>query len=363
MRKFNKTLTSALVLAMGLGLGAAQSMADDTSLLEKSKSMVPIPPWPAGDERGMTNTQGAGTWLRCARHMSAPGAKVYELSHLRSESMPSSPFGKPLDYDFKPSFVLPGTKHVFNGETVSGETAAQATQMDALGHFGYLEEAWSGDGNPPYEAVKYYGGHDQKDVKPSPESPLLKLGIEKAAPIVTSAILLDARQHLGGGKPLRPGQLITRDDINAMLQAQGLADRGLLPGDVLYVYTGWSDLWKDPDVDKAYYTMGPGLAYDAALMIEEKAVVLVALDNPFTDPANEGFIFGKAPPAEGTPDGLPWAIHHHNLTQSGIHQIQNARLGELARDKVWQSCTMVLPLRIKGGAGSPVRPIAIGAGS
>ena len=46
--------------------------------------------------------------------------------------MPSSPFGKPLDYEFKPSFVLPGTKHVFNGETVSGETAAQATQMDHL---------------------------------------------------------------------------------------------------------------------------------------------------------------------------------------------------------------------------------------
>ena len=54
-------------------------------------------------------------------------------------------------------------------------------------------------------------------------------------------------------------------------------------------------------------------------------------------------------------------VDRHNLTQSGIHQIQNANLGALARDKVWTSCTMILPLRSKGGSGSPVRPVAIGA--
>ena len=41
-------------------------------------------------------------------------------------------------------------------------------------------------------------------------------------------------------------------------------------------------------------------------------------------------------------------IHHHNLSQSGIHQIQNANLGALAKDKVWLSCTMILPLRAQG---------------
>ncbi len=53
--------------------------------------------------------------------------------------------------------------------------------------------------------------------------------------------------------------------------------------------------------------------------------------------------------------------HHHNLTQSGIHQIQNANLAALADDKVWTSCTIILPLRSRGGSGSPVRPVAIGA--
>ena len=65
-------------------------------------------------------------------------------------------------------------------------------------------------------------------------------------------------------------------------------------------------------------------------------------------------------PPEGTPDGLPFVIHHYNLTQSGIHQIQNMKLDELARDRVWTSCTIILPLRSAGNSGSPVRPVAIG---
>ena len=91
-------------------------------------------------------------------------------------------------------------------------------------------------------------------------------------------------------------------------------------------------------------------------------MVLVALDNPFTDPVPEGMLQGKAAPPAGVPDGLPFAIHHHNLAVAGIHNIQNANLGELAKDKVWLSCTMILPLRSQGGSGSPVRPVAIGAG-
>src|SRR5262249_53431091 len=100
---------------------------------------------------------------------------------------------------------------------------------------------------------------------------------------------------------------------------------------------------------------------DAAKYIESKAVVLVALDNPFTDPAPEGFVAGKAPPAAGTPPRPPFAIHHHHLTPAGIHNIQNPHPRPLARAKVWPSCTIILPLRTQGAAGSPVRPVAIGA--
>ena len=335
-------------------------LSKHSATVEESKALVPTPPWSEGDERGMGNTQSGGTRLRCAFHLADPGAKQYELSQVRSETMPVSPFGVPLDYTFRATAGLPGTKHAFNGETVSGEPAAQGTQMDALGHFAYLTEAWDGSGSLPEDQVRYYSGFTQAEVKPSPDSPLLKLGIEQVPPIITSAVLLDARSFLGGGEPLEAGRLITARDIEVMIEAQGLAWRGLLPGDVLYIYTGWEDYWDDPDERKIYYTKGPGLSYDAAQYIGDKAVVLVGLDNPFTDPVSDGQLVGQAPPPEGTPNGLPFVIHHHNLTQSGIHQIQNAHLEEMAADKVWTSCTIILPLRIRGGSGSPVRPVAFG---
>jgi kynurenine formamidase len=318
-------------------------------------------PWPAGDEIGMANTLGPATWQRCAPYLADGKARSYELSHLRSNTMPQSPFGVPLRERYRPTVGIAGTRHAFNGEeTVSGEAGAQGTQMDAIGHFAVLPRAWDGKSDFPADQATYYGGYKQADVKPTPDSPLQKLGIEKVPPIVTSAVLLDAKTYLGAGSALQPGQAVGAADIQAMLKAQGLESRGLLPGDVLYIYTGWGDHWKDPDTEKLYYTKGPGLAYDAAQYIAEKQVVLLALDNPFTDPVADGFLQGKAPPPQGAPDTLPFAIHHFNLTQSGIYQIQNASLGALANDRVWLSCTIILPLRAQGDAGSPVRPIAIG---
>jgi kynurenine formamidase len=320
------------------------------------------PPWPAGDEIGMANTLGPATWQRCAPHLANPQAKSYELSHVRSNTMPQSPFAVPLRENARPTFGVPGTRHASNhDEVVTGDPGQQGTQMDALGHIGVLPQVWDGKEALPAASATYYGGYTQQQVKPTPDSPLLKLGIDKVPPIVTTAVLLDAKTHVGGGNAMAPGALVTADHIEAMLKAQGLGTRGLMPGDVLYVYTGWGDNWKDPDTEKFYYSKGPGLSYDAAKYLEQKAVVLVALDNPFTDPVPEGFLQGKAPPAAGTPPSLPFVIHHHNLVEAGMHNIQNANLGAMARDRVWLSCTMILPLRTRGGSGSPVRPVAIGA--
>ncbi len=352
---------AAAVVALAPADARAESAAQRAAV-EKSKSMVPAPPWPKGDERGMANAIGVGTFLRCAYHLGNPASKSYEVSHVRSNTMPLSPFAVPLKYQFTPTVVLPFTRHAFNGEKVlTGDPGGQGTQMDALGHFAYIPNVWLKKGEPPRGKAKYYGGYTQAQVKPNGSSPLLKLGIDKVPPIVTTAVLLDAKSYVGKGKAMKDGETVTAGDIEGMIKAQGLSWRGILPGDVLYIYTGWSERWKDPDLKKNYYYSGPGLSYDAAKYIQKKRVVLLALDNPFTDAVAKGMLQGKAPPAKGTPKGLPWAIHHYNLTQSGIHQIQNANVAAMARDKVWTSCTIILPLRSKGGAGSPVRPVAIGA--
>jgi kynurenine formamidase len=339
-------------------LAALSAQATEPDNLRRLR--VPPPPWPQGDERGMANQIGPATLARCAWHMSQPGARSFELSHLRSNTMPLSPFAGPYAVKPKPSAGIPGTAHAFNSEQLNenAEPAQQGTQMDALGHFGALKQPWDGKSEFPAEQAVYYGGLTQQEVKPTPDSPLLKLGIDKAPPIITSAVLFDAKAYKKAA--MKDGELVSAKDLEAMLKAQGLAQRGVLPGDVVYVRTGWSDHWRDPDTEKFYYTKAPGLSFDAAQWLAEKRIVAIALDTPFVDTVADGMLAGKAGPAPGTPPGLPFAVHHHMLAQAGIHLIENAKLDELAAERVWTSCTIILPLRDKGAAGSAVRPVAIG---
>ena len=324
------------------------------------RAKVPSPPWAQGDERGMANQIGPATYQRCAWHMSQPDARVYELSQLRSATMPLSPFAGAYTPKPKPTSPIPGTAHAFNSEQINenAEPGQQGTQMDALGHFGFLSQPWDGKSPFPAESVTYYGGYTQKDVKPTPESPLLKLGIEKIPPIITSAVLLDAKAYKK--KSMDAGELVSAADIQGMLKAQGLAQRGVLPGDVVYIRTGWGERWQDPDSEKSYYTKAPGLSYDAAQWLAQRRIVAISLDTPFIDTVPEGMLMGKAGPAPGTPPGMPFAVHHHMLSQAGIHLVENAKLDEMAADKVWTSCTLILPLLEKGAAGSALRPVAIG---
>jgi len=351
-----------VLAAIAAAVGGGATAAEPPELLVRSKAQVPAPPWPAGDELGMANAVGPGTWSRCAWHMTQPGARAYELSYARSNTMPKSPFSGPYVQQYRPSATMPGARHAFNGEhfEAGAEPAQQGTQFDALGHFASLPKPWDGQLPADTSGAVYYGGFTQAQVKPSPDSPLLKLGVEKAPPLVTTAVLLDAKRHVNGGKPMQPGQTVTKEHIAAMLEAQGLGKRGILPGDIVYIRTGWGDHWQDPDTAQTYYTKAPGLAYDAAQYLGEHRIVAVGLDTPFVDPMPEGFLAGKAAPVQGTPAGLPLAVHHHMLTQMGIHHMENVRLAELADAGVWTSCTMVLPLREYGSAGSPIRPIAIG---
>jgi hypothetical protein len=144
---------------------------------------------------------------------------------------------------------------------------------------------------------------------------------------------------------------------DAPVELDYLSTRGIpFTRHAVFVHTGWGTLWRDPESNTSfttYYSQGPGLSLDAQEYLAERTVVLVALDNPFTDPV-------PTPPLPATLPDLPFSVHHNNLTRHGIYQIQNLVLDEMARDRVSLSCAIVLPLRIRGGAGSTVRPIAVG---
>ena len=354
-------LTLAATAACALS-SPGNGWAVEPAALFAMASKSPAPPWPAGDELGMANTLGEATTMRCGWHLSQRGARTYEASFVRSNTMPKSPFANPSLAKPKPTAGVPFSAHAFNSEAfdAGAEPQQQGTQIDAIGHFASIASPW--DPKNPYSAdgASYYGGYKQKDVKPTPDSPLLKLGIEKIPPLVTTAVLLDARSHVGKGKAMADGEVVTAAHIEGMLKAQGLAKRGILPGDMVWIYTGWSENWKDGDEGARYYAMAPGLAVDAAKLLSSKRIVAIGLDAPFIDAVPEGMLQGKAAPAKGTEPGLPFSIHHYMLSVFGIHHLENLNLAAMARDRVWTSCAMALPSRDQGAAGAVVRPVAIG---
>jgi len=52
-------------------------------------------------------------------------------------------------------------------------------------------------------------------------------------------------------------------------------------------------------------------------------------------------------------------VHQHCLAEAGVHIIENLVLDELAADGVTQFCIIVLPPKMRGATGAPVRPVAI----
>ena len=51
--------------------------------------------------------------------------------------------------------------------------------------------------------------------------------------------------------------------------------------------------------------------------------------------------------------------HIEFMVNRNIHIMENLRLDELARNKIYEFMFCALPLPIKGGTGSPIRAIAL----
>ena len=315
---------------------------------------------------GMSNHLGNETWSRCAKEMISSETNIYELSYIRSGSMPLSPFAGKFEPKYLPTGPTPNEVQLANMDVLNEDvnTANQGTQMDAFGHFAYTEEIWDGKSELNQEDIKYLGGLTQKDVKPTPDSPLLHLGADSIPPIITSGILIDVKKYSNNGKSFKAGEFITEDHIKqAIKKSPKLKKRGIMSGDVVMIYTGWSDYYQDPDIDKIYYSTAPGISYGAAKYLASKKVIGVGLDTCCVDarPDPNNPTDFKQP--VGTPPNQSFPVHDYFLTKVGVYTLENLNLKKLANDSVYVSCTMVLPLRSKGSAGSPIRPVAIGSSS
>ena len=156
-------------------------------------------------------------------------------------------------------------------------------------------------------------------------------------------VLLDVpRAH---SRPfIDPEHLITVEELERTEQVQGLT---VAKGDILLVRTGRDVRRQSLDDQKV-----AGLDPFVARWLHAREVAVLGGDG----------VHDPIPPGMIAPD-WPMPIHMIGLVSMGLHLLDNLDLEDLAavcgREQRWGFLLTLAPLRIPGGTGSPLNPIAM----
>jgi kynurenine formamidase len=167
-----------------------------------------------------------------------------------------------------------------------------------------------------------------------------RIGVEQIVAIVGRGILLDVAA-LELRPCLPPGFEITPKHLEAACARQGVAVRS---GDTVYIRTGWLGGYAAGGF--AFADGEPGIGLAAAAWLADRSVTLVGSDN-----------FGVEVLAPGVPFQIP--VHVLLMRDHGVYLAEFCVLDELADTGRSDFLSVIAPLLITGGTGSPVNPLAI----
>ena len=291
--------------------------------------------WGADDQAGASNLITPEKVLDAARLIRT--GKIYEMSRVYESQMPK--FGErafTLRIPGGPTGGPVGQNQViWHDEFLATEIGQVGTQFDGLGHIGVAVK-----GQDRAE-MRFYNGLTAAEI--SDAYGLKKLGIEHVKPIFTRGTLLNIQAVKGRNMNL--GEEITVADIEAALQRQNLPADAVKPGDAIFFNTGWGAHW---NVNNAEYGKGePGIGIPAAQWCIQKQICVAGADNWAVEVV------------PNPNSNLAFPVHQEFITKNGIYIHENLDLSALVAENVSQFVYVMLPLRIKGGTGSPGRPIAI----
>jgi kynurenine formamidase len=217
----------------------------------------------------------------------------------------------------------------FNDDVVIMPLQA-ATQWDALSHVYYEERLYNGY---PAESVTTYGA--------------TRLGIEKigARGVSARGVLLDVARHRGvewidaAAPPVEP------DELDDVIRSHGIEIR---PGDVLVVRTGWLEQFERT---RNRSLPSNGLSWRCAGWFHDHDIAAVAADNVTVEALDLQV------------EGVYLAMHCLCLRDMGMMFGELWSVADLAADCAADGvCEFLLtapPIRVTGGIGSPLNPIAL----
>ncbi len=247
--------------------------------------------------------------------------RVFDLGQPYFSGMPHYPTHPPFLFGLThPHSVAGGVSSASDALSMSGHSG---THIDALCHFS--RDGILHGGSPVASAQSSSGG-------------IARLSAETIGPMVRRGVLLDIA-GVEGVEVLPAVFTIAPAHLEAALAAEGVS---IAHGDVVLLRTGRDTYWDDPE---RYY--GGGIAPGP----DEAGARWLSAHGAFAA-GSDTMSFEKVPNT-----GMP--VHAHLLVESGIHILECLNLQELAREKVYTFLFVAAPLKIRGGTGAPVRPVAL----
>ena len=257
---------------------------------------------------------------------STSDVRIFDLALRLEPGMPRHPHHPPY------SFALAKNHHEWpygNGISSAMEIVSMGahvgSHVDALGHIALHGEVYGG--RPILDHHSATGGLEYGST-------------EEIPPLIGRGHLLDA--ELLFGRELTP-----KDGIGAEQFDEWFSDKEEpSPGSIVLVRTGWLRHWPNTDAYIGLKTGLPGVSISGAKWLSERGILAGGSDTMNFE--------HKIDPAIVSLD-----VHVHFLVENGIYIMESLNLDVLAQEKVTDFTFVGLPLRIRGGTGSPLRPIAI----
>jgi len=206
-----------------------------------------------------------------------------------------------------------------------------ATQWDSLAHVFY--------------GGKLYNGFDAATITADGAA---KNGIDKmSAGIVSRGVLLDVARTKGVAR-IAPGTPIGPADLEAAEQAQGIR---VERGDVVLIRTGHITVFTVDQDRVGYMRQMPGLGIAAVPWLHAREVAALATDTSAVE------VYPCEDPALMLPVHQ-LCIRDMGLTLGEMFDLE-ALAADCATDRVYEFLFSAPPLRVTGGVGSPLNPIAV----
>lgn len=271
------------------------------------------------------------TWSGGHHDMTVPwpasaAVRVFDLAVALEAGMPHHPY--------HPPFGLSLAKRHGEGMYPDGVSSAMellvtgahvGTHVDALGHI-------AKDG-------LVYGGRPVMDDQ-SPTSGLGVGSVEEVPPLIGRGHLVDFERILG--REATPADGLGEAELEGWF-----ADREAPgPGSIVLVRTGWMKKWPDYNDYLGLTTGVPGVALSGARWLSARGILATGSDTHNYE-------------HKYSPSVVALSVHVHNLVEQGIPIMETLNLEVLAAESVHEFLFVALPLRVRGGTGSPLRPVAI----